>query len=119
MTMSNRKTIIHYNGSGSTRSIEALLERLETNTLDPSFEERGGDFASNVRKGVVHFHGNFYDYSHAFSVETSDPALCATLFAAIKKNKSTSAYIRARAERRERERQRVSAANFKSGKGKR
>lgn len=95
-------TIILSNGSKFAGEkpdpIEVLLERLEKHTLDPTFEKYG-NFAENIGRGAIHFHGNFVDYSHVFSIETNDPEMCAKLTAAIETNKSTSAYRAARIEK--------------------
>lgn len=107
--------------------IGALLGRLETHTLDPSFEEYG-NFAS-VAHGAIHhrgyddngewterwedtgpiyadapyavnFFGNFFDLSGGFNIVTDDPEIVETLLAAIRTNQATPAYQRAKTTRR-------------------
>lgn len=98
-------TTIHANGSKwlgqEPDSIEKLFERLENNTLDPTFEDYG-NFAKNRGAGVVHFWGNFHDVSAVFDIETDDPELVQSLIAAIKANQDTQAYHDAKHARAER-----------------
>lgn len=94
--MSTTVTIIHSNGGGLAGPIEALFDRLETATLDRTFEdERFGGFASihDERPEMTAFFGNFFDYSHVFNIETNDPDLIARLTAAIEKNKLRPDYL--------------------------
>jgi hypothetical protein len=75
-------------------SIEALFDRLKTNTLDPTFEAYGNFVETD--KGVTGFFGNFYDYSHVFQIETTDKALIKRLTDAIRANQQTKGYADAR-----------------------
>lgn len=118
-------TVVDYIGHGErSRDIEKLFEMLDKHPLDPTFEGYG-DFLSRAERHVVesynedpdrtpldpgatyHSFGNFYTYSCAFSVYTSDPAVIDRLTAAIKANKGTAAYKEARDERTEQRRQRA------------
>lgn len=68
-----------------------ILERLESGdfTLTPPLCY---PFCNNVRREgggisqIVHFYGNFEELSSAYSFTTDDDALCARMFAAMKKN---------------------------------
>jgi len=114
-------TIIKSNGSKfagqKPDSIEKLLEVLKKHALDPTFE-RYGDFAVRVQGELAEhygvdptrailFWGNFFELSHGFDIYTDDEQTIATLIAAIKENKSTSAYAAARRVRREQDQQRA------------
>jgi hypothetical protein len=95
-------TTVNWNGSKflgqEPDSIEVLFERLKTYTLDPIFENYG-NFV-HLRPGrPTHFFGNFLYPSHAFSIDTDDQELIERLVAAIKANKQTPAYLRARRAR--------------------
>ena len=50
---------------------------------------------------AMHFFGNFFAYSHVFSVYTDDAVVIERLITEIKENKATLEYKRARAERAE------------------
>lgn len=122
----NYLTQIESNGSKwaweAPDNIEQLLARLQSETLDPMFEEYG-NFVSPARKAhhqrdqstgwqhvytdagpvypdhpdALHFWGNFQTYSHVFSIYTDDPALIERLTAAIRANQATDAYQAAKA----------------------
>lgn len=96
-------TIIHSNGGGNPQPIEALFARLESDTLDRTFEAFG-DFVTvdpiNLRgepmtaPGGAAIFGNFLTYSHVFRIETDDIDLIQRLSSAIATNKATPAYKR-------------------------
>lgn len=92
-------TIIHSNGGGNAQPIEALFDRLLTDTLDRTFEafgnfiERGDDIERIYGKGFVCFFGNFFTYSHVFRIATDDADLIEHLTAAIEINKTKTSYI--------------------------
>lgn len=92
-------TIIHSNGGGLAQPIEALFDRLQTATLDRTFEaygnfiERGADIKRIYGAGFVCFFGNFFDYSHVFRIATDDAELIERLTAAIEANKAKPSYI--------------------------
>ena len=124
----NYLTHIESNGSKwggeAPDPIERLLERLQTETLDPMFEEYG-NFVHPARKAhrecsertgwkdvytdagpiypdhpnAVRFWGNFLTYSHVFSIDTDDPALIEKLTAAIRANQATPIYLAAKERR--------------------
>lgn len=89
------KTIIESNGSTwmgeSPMDLEVLFQRLETNTLDPIFEKYG-DFVLPQDDGAVIFFGNFLDYSHVFTIVTTDPDLIERLTNAIRANQGKDSY---------------------------
>lgn len=95
-----RTTVINWNGGGRNYPLKRLFKLLATEPLDPVFEKYG-NFAENVRPGVVLFWGNFANYSHAFSVESSDPEFCQRMVAEIKANQAAVAYKEAKDQRRE------------------
>ena len=97
-------TNIISNGGGNPESIEALLARLKSNTLDPTFEEYG-NFVE-TENGITSFFGNFFDYSHVFQIETDDAELSGRLTQAIRANQATQAYRIAQAAVAERKRTR-------------
>lgn len=88
------------------QAIEQLLRLLETEPLDPKFEDYG-DFATInplttfgeplYPRGTVVFWGNFANISRVFEIASDDSEVCDRLFAAIKANKASAAY---QAERR-------------------
>lgn len=92
-------TIIHSNGGGQTLPIEALFDRLLTDTLDRKFEayggfiESGADIERIYGKGYVCFFGNFFTYSHVFRIATNDAELIRELTAAIEINQTKTSYI--------------------------
>jgi hypothetical protein len=92
-------TIIHSNGGGNAQPIEALFDRLLTDTLDRTFEaygnfvQRGPDIERIYGAGFVCFFGNFHTYSHVFRIATDDPELIAALTAEIEINKTKTPYI--------------------------
>jgi hypothetical protein len=92
-------TTIFSNGGGNAQPIETLFERLETSTLDRTFEaygdfiECGADTTQIHGAGFVSFFGNFFDYSHVFRIVTDDVVLIARLTAAIEANKAKRSYI--------------------------
>jgi hypothetical protein len=86
---------IEFNGSKwadeEPDSIDILLQRLETDTLDPKFEHYG-NFVQPEAGGVVRFFGNFSTVSHAFGIVTDDSVVIDALVAAIKRNQASDAY---------------------------
>jgi hypothetical protein len=86
-------TKIRSNGGGNPQPIEALFARLESDTLDRTFEAYG-NFIERIAAfpEVVCFWGNFLTYSHVFSVDTDEPELVERLTAAIRANQQTPAY---------------------------
>lgn len=114
-------------------SIDTLIDRLTNEVLDPTFEEygdfceRAGDetveslnaggrcpshqeavrIGDSIAGPALHFWGNFYSYSHVFSVVTDDPDLIARMTTAIRANKATVAYKEARDARKDQRRQRL------------
>lgn len=93
--------VIHSNGGGKPQPIEALFARLESDTLDRSFEAFG-DFMQRDPisvtgeplgpPGMVSIFGNFLTYSHVFSIWTDDEALIEKLAALIAANKARDEY---------------------------
>ncbi|MFF3443574.1 hypothetical protein [Streptosporangium sp. NPDC002721] len=82
------------------QELAILLRRLEGgNVLHPD-----GEYFGTTRRilddEAVRFMGNFWDYSHAFCITTSDPKLIARLDDAIAKQRASEAYIAAREENR-------------------
>lgn len=77
--------------------IEALLARLESETLDPRFEHYGG-FVDTLDDGRTTFFGNFGTYSHVFNIITDDEDVVRELTAAIRANQQTQAYVELRGE---------------------
>ena len=87
-------------------NIEKLFERLETEPLDPRFEELGSFVIANpemLRKGEtmndfygspgwVQFFGNFARISAVFGIHTNDADLIKRLIEAIRKNQQSKAY---------------------------
>lgn len=120
-------THIDSNGSKwageSPDTIDQLIARLQSETLDPTFEEFG-NFVSPARKATrindestnwrdkyvdagpiypehpdaLHFWGNFLTYSHVFSIYTDDPDVIERLTAAIRANQATEAYQTAKTQ---------------------
>lgn len=107
-------TIIRSNGSKwageSPDSIEDLIAVLGTHALAAKFEDYGnfvmkltstylealnGDGA-NLTPHALHFWGNFEELSHVFDVITDDQDVIDRLITAIKANKRTPAYYKAR-----------------------
>lgn len=95
--MSAPTTVIRSNGGGTMLPIDALFTRLETDVLDPTFEEYG-NFIEQMEGGGVSFFGNFHTYSHVFNIETHDAALIERLSALILANQATDAYAAAKVE---------------------
>lgn len=98
-------TTIHSNGSkwvgDLPDSIETLLSVLGKYVLDRRFEnpQYGHSFISISAigdkwavPGTVRFHGNFFELSHVFSVDTDEPALIAKLTDAIEANMARADY---------------------------
>lgn len=125
-------TKIELNGSRwageSPATIEELLEVLESEPLDPSFERYGNFVISNPQhcvyighgryqdtgaiypgEDVRRYFGNFARVSHVFNIDTTDPELIAKLTAAIRANQRTPAYRAIRAELRAAKAQQVAA----------
>lgn len=102
-------TRINYNGSRWTGqdpdTLEGLIAVLAREPLDPTFEEYG-NFAMplddpqryEAPAGSLRFWGNFHALSHAFSIDTDDPAVIDRLITAITANQATAAYQQAKAE---------------------
>jgi len=94
------ETIINWNGGGTQHPLERLFELLETEPLHPTFEEYGNfagtDVPGRQGEGFVLFWGNFYNYSHAFSVQSNDAAMIEKLTKLIRDNQATVAYKEAR-----------------------
>ncbi len=90
-------------------AIESLFKMLVTYTLEPDFERYGGFIDVNpqlVRGGYgdyTHIHGNFFDYSFVFNIETQDSDLVERFRDAIQVNMMTDKYIKAKREREEQE----------------
>lgn len=119
-------TITLNNGSpwaDPTPTIDDLIALLAREPLDPTWENYGnfGDQCSldwieawsddathgeafralSRDRGVaVHFFGNFWDYSHAFSIVSDDEDVIVRLVRAIRANQATIAYKQARDERK-------------------
>ena len=92
-------TEIISNGAGNAQPIETLFARLESDTLDPTFEAFGNFITTDgLPPRMTDFFGNFWTYSHVFNVVTDDPDLINRLSTAIRTNQSTDAYKKARAE---------------------
>ena len=102
------QTIIVSNGSKwmgeAADPIETLLEVLDREPLDHTFE-RYGNFIMPLTAatllaphrhpellGLTEFWGNFARVSHVFCIRTDDPALIATLTAAIRRNQEREDY---------------------------
>ncbi|OAS26304.1 hypothetical protein [Methylobacterium platani] len=85
-------TEILSNGSGSVQPLEALFARLESDTLDRSFEAYG-NFVEECSNGMTSFFGNFLTYSHVFNVMTDDADLIERLTAAIRRNQQSADYL--------------------------
>lgn len=125
-------TFIHYVGHSDPAQvdqIDLLLMTLANEPLDPMFEEFG-HFAEIAkayvvdayntevqldpplsRIGTVHFHGNFYNYSLAFSVFSDDPTVISQITAAIRENIAMPGYKAARDERRQERHDRLQKQN--------
>jgi hypothetical protein len=85
-------------------SIETLLAVLAHEPLDYRFEPYGNFIAPLNERTLVHphrcpellglteFSGNFMTVSHVFCIRTDDPALIATLTAAIRHNQEREDY---------------------------
>jgi hypothetical protein len=113
---------INSNGSGYKGELSELFDMLDKYPLDPDVE-RFGDFIDTMPcEGVVnpnwthyngadhwidgprifqsetyYFHGNFYNYSHVFSIYTNDIDIINKLTAAILRNKARQDYLSAKA----------------------
>lgn len=122
-------TLVQYVGSpwsDDKDTLAKLCRMLEAETLDPMFEKYG-NFCTPAERAIirsynekperisaplsevasVHFWGNFYSYSCAFSVYTDDQAVIEQLRALVLANKATVAYKEARDARREEARQKL------------
>jgi len=87
-------------------TIAELLEALQVETLDPSFEDYGNfvesdrDLMSYItgkpiypdNPRVVRFFGNFATVSHVFNIDTDEPEIISSLSAAIRANQQTPSY---------------------------
>lgn len=99
-------TRIFSNGGGRMLPVEALFSRLETDVLDPAFEEYGNFIDVEPERlsgqpypaGTVSFFGNFATYSHVFQIETRDPTLIERLSALIRANQARPEYANTKAE---------------------
>lgn len=89
-------------------SIETLLQVIETETLDPRFEDYG-NFINEYKPmkvtdnnqhlvGCTTIFGNFQKYSHVFRIITNDEKTIDKLTQAIRKNQQTEEYVQARIE---------------------
>jgi hypothetical protein len=102
------QTIIVSNGSKwlgeAPDTIETLLAVLAQEPLDHTFE-RYGNFITPLTEqtliapqrhpellGLTEFWGNFARVSHVFCIRTNDPAVIATLTAAIRQNQDRDDY---------------------------
>lgn len=111
---SNRETITEIKSNGSKSygqlpdTIEDLLNVLESETLDPTFEDFG-NFIHEYKPirvtennkyllGCTSFSGNFRYYSHVFRVITNDKEIIEKLTTAIQKNQQTEEYKQAKIE---------------------
>ena len=75
-------------------SIEKLLEVLETEPLDKSFERYGNFYEPTEGiSGSINFFGNFFTVSHVFNIDTNDIKLIKKLANAIENNKKRADYI--------------------------
>ena len=113
-------------GKPNALGIDALLERLSSATLCPTFERYGnfiqhplyhakpgdkpGEWVDDTERpmypnhpGTHRFFGNFFDYSHVFNIDTDEPELIEVLTKAIRANQATAAYANAKAQVEERE----------------
>lgn len=113
-------------GKPNALGIDALLERLSSATLCPTFERYGnliqhplyhskpgdkpGEWVDDTDRpmypdhpGTHRFFGNFFDYSHVFNIDTDEPELIEALTKAIRANQATAAYADAKAQVEERE----------------
>jgi hypothetical protein len=91
----------------SPDGILELLDALQKYTLDRRFEALGCFYTPVAKlcdqqgnhshlteyEGLAHFFGNFFDYSHVFSVYTDDPELIRTLLDAIEINRQKHEYL--------------------------
>ena len=98
----DRTTKINFNGSkflgDAHDSLEVLYELLGREPLDPLFEQYGC-FASRIHDHetpMLRFWGNFFAVSHAFSIDTNDPAVIENMTALIQANQRSRAYRNAR-----------------------
>lgn len=91
-------------------TIEQLLEALENNALDRTFENYGNFiikctpeyWEENSRQGFMrgmkhligttHFFGNFYSLSHVFNIRTDEPDIVSKLTKAIRANQQRPDY---------------------------
>jgi hypothetical protein len=105
--------MIHIQSNGSRwageepATINDLVTMLNTHPLDPSFERYGNFIIANpisattreplLPKGGVRFFGNFYAYSHGFSIDTDEAAIIDGLTTAIRANQQTADYRNAKA----------------------
>lgn len=107
------QTLILSNGSKwagqNPDDIQTLLDVLETDVLDPTFEQyhcyRPSPYSPLVRTGrneemfdpwlgASTFFGNFLTVSHVFNIITKDPGVVEALSEAIRKNMATDEYQR-------------------------
>jgi hypothetical protein len=108
--MSEYTTLIRSNGSKwageSPDDIGGLLNRLAAATLDPTFEHYGNFINADESDlpGGVRFFGNFFDWSHVFTIDTNDPVIIEQLSTAIRANQRTEKYAKAREARIEEDR---------------
>lgn len=92
-------------------TIDTLIEKLNTYSLDPTFENYG-NFVTQFNpkrwtddnekyRGLTCFFGNFHTYSSVFRVYTNDPIVIDRLTQAIRSNQLTEAYEAAKIETEE------------------
>jgi hypothetical protein len=122
-------TIIRSNGSKwageSPDTLDDLITVLGTHALAAKFEDYGNfvmkctttyldalnGAGANLAPHALHFWGNFEELSHVFDVLTDDQEVIDRLVAAIKANKRTPAYYKARDDwKAEKERRAADAA---------
>lgn len=91
-------TTIYYNGNG--QPIDVLLERLDTEVLEPDLA-RGGGYAEPCQNDPAKriYFGGFFSITHVFHIATDDPDLIARLDSAIARNVATEVYASAKRDR--------------------
>jgi hypothetical protein len=101
------KTIINWIGHNASddRTLEGLFELLGKQPLDRRFEAYGDfleapvwsepheEWGHDGSNGEVHVCGNFLNYSHTFSLTTSDPALIERFRVALEINRARPDYL--------------------------
>lgn len=104
--------IVEYCGSkfagSEPNTVEQLLQVLLEEPLNPKFEEYG-NFVLDAGDGIAHVWGNFFNYSHVFSIKGT-PDEVRPLVEAIRANQKTQAYRDAKQCIRDYDAQRAEAA---------